>query len=276
MCAKAVRPSIETDEWSLLSAEERHAANPDTFLLPPRETREALAPGTAAKLLFDIETKEAGRVVDRGVDRMWVIVTGLVEGRYTGVLDSDPGGARGMNLRQGDAISFGPEHIAQIDYPPAEYLAAKYGSLFPAAADGRMRALSIQVQPARADGLDVPRLSSAFADLAGSDLVQHHSFSEGVDTTRYLNFTFGTTQAAALWRVVRSRFYDDSVFGPHMRKASMAMCSSEQGWDDYALLYHFNPEVKVGGFSPNLEPRNSNLEPNPEPEHEPRTENPEV
>ena len=89
---------------------------------------------------------------------------------------------------------------------------------------------------------------------------------------------FGTTQAAALWRVVRSRFYEDSEFGPHMRKASMAMCSSEQGWDDYALLYHFDPDVKVDGFprTSNPEPRTSNFEPNPEPEHEPRTENPEV
>jgi hypothetical protein len=250
MCARPGRPSIETDGWSLLSAEERHAAHPDTFLIPPRAAREALAPGTAAKLLFDIETKEAGRVIDRGVDRMWVIITGLVEGRYTGVLDSDPGSAGSVNLRQGDAISFGPEHIAQIDYPPAEYITRKYGSALFSTPAGRTWALSIQVQPARADGLDVPRLSSAFADLAGSDLVQHHSFSEGVDKTRYLNFTFGTTQAAALWRLMRSRFYDDGEFGPHMRKASMAMCSSERGWDDYALLYHFNPEVTVDGLPP--------------------------
>jgi hypothetical protein len=70
-----------------------------------------------------------------------------------------------------------------------------------------MRALSIQVQPARSEGLD--------------------------------------TQAAALWDLLRSRFYDDSEFGPHMRKASMALCSSDEGWDDYVILYHFDPLVKV-------------------------------
>jgi hypothetical protein len=57
-----------------------------------------------------------------------------------------------------------------------------------------MRALSIQVQPARSEGLN--------------------------------------TQAAALLDLLRSRFYDDSEFGPHMRKASMALCSSDEGWDD--------------------------------------------
>ena len=25
----------------------------------------------------------------------------------------------------------------------------------------------------------------------------------------------------------------------------MAMCSSTEGWDEYLLLYHFNPEVKL-------------------------------
>jgi hypothetical protein len=70
-----------------------------------------------------------------------------------------------------------------------------------------MRALSIQVQAARSEGLD--------------------------------------TQAAALWDLLRSRFYDDSEFGRHMRKASMALCSSDEGWDDYVILYHFDPLVKV-------------------------------
>jgi hypothetical protein len=54
-----------------------------------------------------------------------------------------------------------------------------------------MRALSIQVQPARSEGLD--------------------------------------TQAAVLWDLLRSRFYDDSEFGPHMRKASRALCSTRDG-----------------------------------------------
>ena len=119
-----------TGGWTLLSAEERHAAHPDTFHIPSKADRESLVPGAAAKLLFHIETKEAGRVIDRGVDRMWVIVKAISADGYTGVLDSDPGHSEGLNLHEGDVIVFGPEHVAAIDYPSKEYVVGKYGPSF--------------------------------------------------------------------------------------------------------------------------------------------------
>jgi hypothetical protein len=73
--------------------------------------------------------------------------------------------------------------------------------------------------------------------------VQHHSFAEGQDKGPYLNFTFGTDDADALWELIQARVYGDEGFGGHMRRASMALCSSDAGWDDYTILYHFNPEV---------------------------------
>jgi hypothetical protein len=109
-----------------------------------------------------------------------------------------------------------------------------------------VRALSIQVQPDRSTGLDVERLVDAFAVIAAmQDVVEHHQFDRGHDGVAYLNFTFGTRYSAALWRLVQTRLYEEEEFGPHMRAASMAMCSSEKGWDDYLLLYHFDPTVKV-------------------------------
>jgi hypothetical protein len=114
----------------LISAEERHAAHPQTFQIPSRGARESLAPGDGVRLLFDIETRNGGRVIDRGVDRMWVIVKLRREERYVGILDSDPGFAEGLNLRAGDAIAFGPEHVADIDRPPREYVLKKYGPGF--------------------------------------------------------------------------------------------------------------------------------------------------
>jgi hypothetical protein len=61
----------------------------------------------------------------------------------------------------------------------------------------------------------------------------------------YLNFTSGTQHAASLWRLIQTRLYADAELGPHMRLASMAMCSSTNGWDAYLLLYHFDPGVKL-------------------------------
>lgn len=124
------RPSIDVDGWTLVSAEERHAAHPHTFEIPPRVLREALVPGDAAQLLFDIETKEAGRVIDRGIDRMWVIVKTRDAHGFAGVLDNDPGRAENLNLREGDIICFGPHHVAGIEHPPRDYVVAKYGASF--------------------------------------------------------------------------------------------------------------------------------------------------
>jgi hypothetical protein len=114
----------------LVSAEERHAAHPETFQIPSKTGRETLVPGAAAKLLFHIETREAGRAIDRGVDRMWVIVRAVTPEGYVGVLDNDPGESQGLNLREGDVIAFGPEHVAAIDYPSKDYVVGKYGLSF--------------------------------------------------------------------------------------------------------------------------------------------------
>ena len=114
----------------LISAEERHAAHPQTFDIPSRGARESLTPGDGVRLLFDIETREGGRVIDRGVDRMWVIVKQRTGDRYVGILDSDPGLAEGLNLRAGDAIAFGPEHVADIASAAARVRCGKYGPGF--------------------------------------------------------------------------------------------------------------------------------------------------
>ena len=108
-----------------------------------------------------------------------------------------------------------------------------------------MRALSIQVQPERSPGLDVDHVVATFTGIAADKaLVRQHQFDRGRDTLRYLNFTFGTEHAASLWRLIETRLYGDDELGRHMRAASMAMCSSTNGWDRYLVLYHFDPAVK--------------------------------
>lgn len=122
--------SIKNDGWALESGEERHARNPTQFALPSRKARESLDRGDAAKLLFVIETNDGGRLVDRGVDRMWVIVKRKAGDAYLGVLSNDPGVADGLTLRPGAEILFGPEHVIEIDHPPREYILEKFGPSF--------------------------------------------------------------------------------------------------------------------------------------------------
>ena len=109
-----------------------------------------------------------------------------------------------------------------------------------------MRSLSVQVQPSRSPGIDIQRINNAFEQIALLDsLVEHHEFNEGHDKGHYFNYTFGTLHALKLWRLIQNRIYCDEELGVHMRRASMVMCSSETGWHDYLLLFHFDPAVKL-------------------------------
>ena len=123
-------PILELDGWELVSAEVRNAAHPDTFQIPTRDRRMSLVRGDAVKLLFLIESTEDGRMIERGVDRMWVIVKAAGDGRYVGILDNDPGEAEGVFLHLGDEIVFGAEHVAAIERPPRDYIVGKYGPEF--------------------------------------------------------------------------------------------------------------------------------------------------
>jgi hypothetical protein len=122
--------NIKDDGWALISAETRHAESSASFEIPPRDVRYSLRKGDAAKLLFDMETREGGIVIDRGVDRMWVIVIGREESLYVGTLISDPGVAKGLNLRPGDELVFRPEHVCAVDRPPDAFLVAEFGADF--------------------------------------------------------------------------------------------------------------------------------------------------
>ena len=77
------------------------------------------------------------------------------------------------------------------------------------------------------------------------DLVRGHSFDHGNDDGMYYNFTFLTGRPAELWRAMQESIFQSERYKQHMAVAAMAMCSSEQGWDEYVQLYHWDPEVPV-------------------------------
>jgi hypothetical protein len=90
------------------------------------------------------------------------------------------------------------------------------------------------------------QVSAQFDELLQlRDLVEHHEFNHGNDQGPYFNFTFGTKRAGELWREIQGRLYGGGELADHMRRASMAMCSSEEGWDDYLLLFHYDPKVEL-------------------------------
>lgn len=120
-------PTIEDDGWQLLNAEELHLEFPGSFEVPDERIRTALAAGDFAKLLFSIGT--TGEEGDQEVvERMWVVVSERVEGRYLGLLDNEPEGiAENDRLWLGVELPFGPEHIIDAQRGDAESLALSKG-----------------------------------------------------------------------------------------------------------------------------------------------------
>ena len=124
------RANFDEHYWQLESGEARASAYPETFLIPERAAREHLSRGQAAKLLFQIEGDNDGKV-ERVVERMWVIVAECVGDGYIGILDQQPDSlaqAPNVYLAEGAEIPFWPEHVIEIAQPPAEWVEHRFAS----------------------------------------------------------------------------------------------------------------------------------------------------
>lgn len=117
--------NMETDYWRLLSGEERHAINPDSFWIPERVRREILSRGDAVKLMFEIEGVNDKGEIERGVERMWVIVAEKIGAIYIGILDNQPASVEPSDdsyLCFGAEVPFCAEHVIDIARPPDAYI----------------------------------------------------------------------------------------------------------------------------------------------------------
>ena len=106
-----------------------------------------------------------------------------------------------------------------------------------------MKALSIQIQPELAPELDVAEVKRSLAAITQSPLVKKHDFNEGLDKTRYLNFTFGTEDLSSLWSLIQSQVFGNAAFAEMLAKSSIVVCEGEDGWNDYLQLFHFDPDL---------------------------------
>lgn len=119
--------------WSLADAENKHAAAPRSFFIPPREHRERLTVGSTAKLLFEFPARSVDGVLRNG-ERMWVeVVEVQPDGSYSGRLANDPHVL--TELSCGDPIQFSASNVIAIEYSVEEL---GYDPTAPAAIDARI------------------------------------------------------------------------------------------------------------------------------------------
>jgi hypothetical protein len=111
-----------------------------------------------------------------------------------------------------------------------------------------MTELCIQIQPRRSAELNLSRIKSRCEGLARQEmLIRNFVFDDRIEHDACANLRFETVDAKALWGLLRRRIYR-SEFGRAVQAASIAICQGQNGWDDYLLLYHYDPEVKCDDF----------------------------
>ena len=106
--------------------------------------------------------------------------------------------------------------------------------------------LRIQIHPDVVPELDLTLLRELFEHLGNTEATAlRYRWEEGDDNGKFVNLAFKTSDRSALWAVVEAELYGHPVLGDLLGKASMALCTGDNGWDDYLLLYHFNPKFEV-------------------------------
>jgi hypothetical protein len=106
--------------------------------------------------------------------------------------------------------------------------------------------LRIQIHPDVVSGLDLVLLRQVFDHIGKTEqTVIRSRWEEGDDNGQYVNLAFKTSDRAGLWAVVEAELFGHPVLGELLGKSSMALCTGDDGWDDYLLLFHFNPEFEI-------------------------------
>lgn len=115
-----------------------------------------------------------------------------------------------------------------------------------------MPTLCIQVQPNRAPGIDMLRVRALAETIAANkELTTRFAVVEGEDDGPYSNLMFETWGLQKLWESLWETLYKDERVGSVLSQASMAMCEGSDGWNNYLLLYHFDPLEKLDRLDAN-------------------------
>jgi hypothetical protein len=110
---------LDTDNWELENAVQRHLSAPSTFWIPSEDARRNLKVGQAAKLIFKIRVFDDAGNPEVVTERMWVYVTRRRGDLYEGRLQSQAEAT--LDFRPGTQVRFLAEHVCDIDDPPRAF-----------------------------------------------------------------------------------------------------------------------------------------------------------
>lgn len=101
---------MQEQTWKLRDAEVIAEAFPYTFYKPSHKAIALLQAGNLVKLIFEFSTSDANTP---SAERMWVKITDINNGKFSGCLDNMPVHIKDLTL--GDKIEFSTCHIIDTD-----------------------------------------------------------------------------------------------------------------------------------------------------------------
>ncbi len=113
---------MKNKSWKLENAQKIAEAFPYTFYKPSRDVISQLKAGNQAKLIFEFESDDPDAP---SAERMWVAITDVSNGRFTGYLDNDPVWIK--DLKHKDLVEFSECHVIDTDLDdPIPSITEKY------------------------------------------------------------------------------------------------------------------------------------------------------
>ena len=101
---------VRSKNWKLEDAQKISEEFPYTFYKPSKEVVSMLRKGNLAKCIFSFESENPE---DPRAERMWILITNISNGVFTGQLDNDPEYIEGLMYQ--DPITFNECHIIDTD-----------------------------------------------------------------------------------------------------------------------------------------------------------------
>lgn len=102
-----------------------------------------------------------------------------------------------------------------------------------------MKCISIQFFPTRDQRWD---LGDLLAQLRAIGRYPEVDADEGGSGS--VNLNFFTEDVQRCWRDLEQGVLNDAALGEWVRQNAIVVCEGDQGWDDYLLLWHFDPQQR--------------------------------
>jgi hypothetical protein len=111
------------------------------------------------------------------------------------------------------------------------------------------RKLVIQIQPELLLNPNKEQLIGEFVSFL-NDLspFNHCLVSSGDENGAYVNIEVQSKNVQHLWEKIQSALLLKSIDSSVIAKGLVVVCEGDKGWDDYLLLYHYDPSEHVDLF----------------------------